>query len=256
MFLTVSPIGSLSNTPRLGATVFTSWLRKLPVAPFPPSNTVILPRLICSNAFTCSPAISFHWSTILYWIAIAGFDSAASTIARKPSASANNDFFLPSASASSFIRMAEASASACANRAFARASASRIVFSATASACRIASCLATSAGTIFWAFKADSTFFAFASSTSFWAISRAAWTAASERAAASPAFLSASACVTASSELESAISLPASFRPMAAFFSASAFLISISEFSSAIRLSFSVLAFSILIFFSASAFAT
>ena len=77
---TVSPIGSLSNTPRLGATVFTNVFRKLLVPPFPPSNTVIFPKFMCSNAFTCSPAISFHWSTILYWIAIAGFDSAALTI--------------------------------------------------------------------------------------------------------------------------------------------------------------------------------
>ena len=69
---TVSPIGSLSNTPRLGATVFTNVFRKLLVPPFPPSNTVIFPKFMCSNAFTCSPAISFHWSTILYWIAIAG----------------------------------------------------------------------------------------------------------------------------------------------------------------------------------------
>ena len=82
---TVSPIGSLSNTPRLGATVFTNVFRKLLVPPFPPSNTVIFPRFMCSNAFTCSPAISFHWSTILYWIAIAGFDSAALTIASNTS---------------------------------------------------------------------------------------------------------------------------------------------------------------------------
>ena len=88
---TVSPIGSLSNTPRLGATVLTNVFRKLLVLPFPPSNTVIFPKFMCSNAFTCSPAISFHWSTILYWIAIAGFDSAALTIASKPSASASND---------------------------------------------------------------------------------------------------------------------------------------------------------------------
>ena len=145
---TVSPIGSLSNTPRLGATVFTNVFRKLLVPPFPPSNTVIFPRFMCSNAFTCSPAISFHWSTILYWIAIAGFDSAALTIASKPSASASNDFFLPSASASSFNWIAFASASACAKVAFARASASRVIFSAMAFACRIASCLAISAGTI------------------------------------------------------------------------------------------------------------
>ena len=74
MPFTVSPIGNLSNTPRLGATVFTNVFRKLLVPPFPPSNTVIFPKFMCSNAFTCSPAISFHWSTILYWIAIAGFD--------------------------------------------------------------------------------------------------------------------------------------------------------------------------------------
>ena len=123
---------SLSNTPRLGATVFTNVFRKLLVPPFPPSNTVIFPRFMCSNAFTCSPAISFHWSTILYWIAIAGFDSAALTIASKPSASASNDFFLPSASASSFNWIAFASASACAKVAFARASASRVIFSAMA----------------------------------------------------------------------------------------------------------------------------
>ena len=129
---TVSPIGSLSSTPRLGATVFTSELRKLLVPPFPPSNTVILPRFMCSKAFTCSPAISFHWSTILYWMAMAGFDSAALTIASKPSASASNDLFLPSASASSFSWIALASASACAKVAFARASASRVIFSAMA----------------------------------------------------------------------------------------------------------------------------
>ena len=63
---TVSPIGNLSSTPRLGATVFTNVFKKLLVPPLPPSNTVILPKLICSNAFTYSPAISFHWSTILY----------------------------------------------------------------------------------------------------------------------------------------------------------------------------------------------
>jgi len=119
---TVSPIGNLSNTPRLGATVFTSVFRKLLVPPFPPSNTVIFPKFMCSNAFTCSPAISFHWSTILYWMAIAGFDSAALTIASKPSASASNERFLPSASASSFSWIAFASASACAKVAFARAS--------------------------------------------------------------------------------------------------------------------------------------
>ena len=62
--------------------------------------------------------------------------------------------------------------------------------------------------------------------------------------------------VTASSASDLATSLFASFRPTAAFFPASAFLISISEFSSAIRLSFSVFAFSILIFLSASALAT
>ena len=123
-------------------------------------------------------------------------------------------------------------------------------------ACRIASCLAISAGTIFSAFNEDSTFRALASSTSFCAISRAVCTAASDFAAASPACLSALACVTASSALESATSFCASFRPMAAFLAASACLISISEFSSATRLSFSVFACSIRIFFSASAFAT
>lgn len=128
------------------------------VLPFPPSNTVMFPKFMCSNAFTCSPAISFHWSTILYWIAIAGFDSAALTIASKPSASASNDFFLPSASASNFNWIALASASACARVAFARASASRVIFSAIAFACRIASCRAISAGTIFSAFSEDSTF--------------------------------------------------------------------------------------------------
>ena len=136
--------------------------------------------------------------------------------------------------------MAFASASACASVALARASASRVIFSATASACKMASWRATSAGTIFSAFRDDSTLRAFASSTSFCAISLAVCTAASDLADASPACLSALAWVTASSELDNAISFCASFRPMAAFFCASACLISMSEFSSAMRLSFSV----------------
>ena len=81
-------------------------------------------------------------------------------------------------------------------------------------------------------------------------------TAASDFAAASPACLSAFACVTANSAFDKATSFCASFRPIAAFLAASACLISMSEFSSATRLSFSVFACSMRIFFSASALAT
>ena len=111
---TVSLIGSMSYTPRLGAAVFTNVFRRLLVLPFRPLNILIFSWFLCSNAFTCSLEISFHWSSILYWTAIVGFVAAALTIASKPSASPSHDFFLPSPSASSSNWIAFASPSACA----------------------------------------------------------------------------------------------------------------------------------------------
>ena len=87
---TVSPIGSLSNTPRLGATVFTNVFQEIASSTV---SSVEYSDISQVHVFERLYLFAGDFLPLVYHlilIAIAGFDSAALTIASKPSASASN----------------------------------------------------------------------------------------------------------------------------------------------------------------------
>ena len=187
-------MGSLSRIPSAGATLLTTFCKKLDVVPLPPSNTVTFPSWICFKCLNLFPKRfpSIGQPSCIGW--------RFRDCARQPSPwprnlplSASKDSSCLSASASSFIWMALASACALARIASASAFALRFICSANASASKMACCLAISADNLI-RFQGLFHFAGFSlSSISRCAFSCAVRTAACVRACASPAFLEASA---------------------------------------------------------------